>query len=155
MFNSIFDSIIILIPIAIIIGRFILQARNKRKPPPKKPPQPYIPVHFVDDVDDEPVVKKVVTEKQRPVSLLDTQSLFGNQSLAEEQRSYSVFQTEKKEPYVPQKPIVSKTLGTAKKVLPDPETKAQNNFFLNLNKLSPLKQAVVMAEVLGPPKALQ
>ena len=31
----------------------------------------------------------------------------------------------------------------------------QKGFPNNLNKLSPLKQAVVMAEILGPPKGLQ
>jgi hypothetical protein len=32
---------------------------------------------------------------------------------------------------------------------------AQNTFPQNLSHLSPLKQAVIMAEVLGPPKASQ
>jgi len=123
MFDNIFDNIIFLIPVAIIIGRLFHKARNKNKPPPKKPPQPYIPIHFEDDIDDdEPEVKEVVKERQPEISILESS---------------------------PVKPAV------VTRNLPLPETGVQKDFFANLQRLSPLKQAVVMSEVLGPPKALQ
>jgi len=129
MFGGIFDSIIILIPIAIIIGRFVVQARNKRKPPPPRPKPPPIPVHFMDDEDDKPVVRRAV-KKERP--------------------SISMFEI-----HEPAQPVYKKPAEVTKKVLPLPVTQKQDDFFQKLNKLSPLKQAVIMAEVLGPPKALQ
>ena len=138
IFDSIFDSIFILIPVAIIIGRVVLKAAGskKRNPPPKKPPQPHIPVHFVDDVDDEPVVKKAVKKEKRVISPY-VPDLSASQSFADALRA------EKEAPV------------TEKKKAPLPAAQTQNDFFVRLNALSQLKQAVVMAEVLGPPKALQ
>ena len=136
MFRSIFDSIFILIPLAIIIGRFVYQARNKkRKPPPKRPPQPHIRVHFEDDVDDEAARRKIVTKAARPVPAFESFNQFVSPA-AQEQVVYKKSVQEKIKP-------------------PVPAASPQNDFFVRLNKLSPLKQAVVMAEVLGPPKALQ
>jgi len=153
MFGGIFDSIIILIPIAIIIGRFVAQARNKRKPPP--PPPPPIPVHFEDDVDDRPVVRKVVKNDRPAIPMLESDDLFCSQSFLDNQRSASAIRTEKKVYPVPQAQSAYKKPAEVKKVLPLPEIQKQDDFFLKLGKLSQLKQAVVMAEVLGPPKALQ
>jgi len=162
MFDNIFDSIIIFIPLAIIIGRFVLQARNKhKKPPPKPPPQPYIGVHFEDDVDDEPVVIKAVKEEKRAFQVLESHELFGSQSLSDkpwlpaEQVLAPVFQPEKKFSGTPKEKIPLKKPAAEKKFTPPAETQTEKDFFLKLNKLSPLKQAVVMSEILGPPKALQ
>jgi len=71
MGDSLFNIIIVLIPVAIFIGRIVLQAQAKRKPePPRK--QPPIPVHFEDyDDDDERqfapsgVSKPVIIQKKQ------------------------------------------------------------------------------------------
>ena len=132
MFDSILDSFIVLIPIAVIIVRFILQARRKNEPAPEAPP---IPVHFEDDVEAKPRAEIAVKEKLRKNAVLG-RPLFPAVSLAE---SKNAFQEMADRP------------APVRRAAP---VQAQGDFFLNLGKLSPLKQAVIMAEVLGPPKAL-
>jgi len=130
MGDSLFNIIIVLIPLAIFIGRIVLQAQAKRKPePPKK--QPPLPVHFEDYEDEDnrqfapsAVSKQVISNKDRadtynPPPLVD---------------------------------IAPKPLPVVKAKTPSAEP-VQG--FLNLNHLSLMKQAVVMAEILGPPKSLQ
>jgi len=164
MFDSIFDNIIFLIPVAIIIGRFVAKARNKKKPPPKKPPQPYIPIHFEDDLDDKPVVKKatpVVKEDTRIFPILESNDLFGSQSLSDKpwmpdsQKISSSFLAETKIASVSKEKAAAKKPVPEKRFIPPSDAPVQSDFFLNVNKLSQLKQAVIMSEVLGPPKALQ
>jgi len=125
MFDSIFDLMIVLIPLAIFIGRIIVQARSKRNPPKKQPP---IPVHFEDyeDEDEAPfvpssVTKTVLNKKDR----VDT--------------------------YSPPISINSLPGPPAPKKAKIPSAEPAH-VFLNLNHLSQLKQAVVLAEILGPPK---
>jgi len=138
MFDNIFDKIFILIPVALLIGRFILQARNKHKPKPK-PKAPSIPVHFEDDVDDKaPLIRAKAEKTDYHVSdVFDSPKPVAAKSF--------------------KKPAQYKTAAAAqeKKILIIPNIQPQEDFFQKLNKLSPLKQAVIMAEVLGPPKALQ
>jgi len=143
MFENIFDSIFILIPLAIIIGRFILQARSKHKP---APPRPAIPIHFEDDEDeDKPRVRKGVKGRQPEIPVLYSERL--SSTFPEDKVKEKV--------NVPKVQAVPKMPEAAKKEPVIAETQARNDFFMKLNKLSPLKQAVIMAEVLGPPKALQ
>jgi len=153
MFRGIFDSIFILIPLAIIIGRFVYQARNKkRKPPPRRPPQPHIRVHFEDDVDEEAAVRKAVTKAARPIPAFES---FDRFVPPERHDLPSAIPAEKKFSPASREQAVYKKPEAETRKTPLPASQAQNDFFLRLNKLSPLKQAVVMAEVLGPPKALQ
>ena len=49
MFDSIFNVIIVLIPLAIFIGRAVSKAKGKSAPPP---PPPRIPLAFEDDEED-------------------------------------------------------------------------------------------------------
>jgi len=135
MTDTVFNLIIILIPVAIVIGRIVVGARNKRNPPPA-PAQPKIPVHFEDD---ENYFKRQLSAKQPPTR-----------------------------PHVPTPPPKLAALATneallpaaASGVKPAPGRQAavpsgHKDFALNLSHLSPLKQAVVMAEILGPPKAME
>ena len=166
MFDSLFNLIIILIPLSIFIGRFAIQARNKDAP---KPPPPRIPVHFEDDEnederDDEfspfalsrgadeyfkglsqgaPAPKP--SRKPRPSGkLAETLKPHGPGNLAA-----SLATTEKAAAIGPSvSSAISKT-SAASGSLP-----GQNDFLQKLNRLSPLKQAVVMAEILGPPKGI-
>jgi hypothetical protein len=134
--DTISNLIIILIPVAIVIGRIVVGARNKRNPPPK-PAQPHIPVHFEDD-----------------------NSYFRNRLPAA---------TPEAKPRVPTPPPKLAALtpesylpATASSVKPVPgrsvaaaAPSGHKDFTLSLSHLPPLKQAVVMAEILGPPKGME
>jgi hypothetical protein len=133
MGDSLFNIIIVLIPVAIFIGRIVLQAQAKRRPePPKR--QPPIPVHFEDYDDDE---------RQFAPSAVSKQAI--NRAVNNKDRA---------DAYSPP-PVVD----SAPK--PPPAIKAKTpsaepvQGFLYLNHLSPMKQAVVMAEILGPPKGMR
>jgi len=134
MGDSLFNIIIVLIPIAIFIGRIVLQAQAKRRPePPRK--EPPIPVHF-EDYDDE-------DDRQFAPSAVSKQVI--NKAINNKDRA----DTYSPPPLADNAP---KPLPVKKATAPSAEP-VQG--FLNLNHLSPMKQAVVMAEILGPPKSLQ
>jgi hypothetical protein len=143
MFDSIFNFILILIPLAIFIGRIVLRASNKqapRKNAPRKnasqkalqnapPPRPRISVHFEDDVEStKPLAKKTAYEADA--------------------KAQHVFSAGTK--------LMPKPLKKPDSVVRDQAlaVAGQKGFPLKLNQLSPMKQAVVMAEVLGPPKGM-
>jgi hypothetical protein len=137
MTDTVFNLIVILIPVAIVIGRIVMGARNKRNPPPR-PAQPHIPVHFEDD---ENYFKRQLSAKQpesRPYVPAPPPKLA---SLATEA-------------YLPAAGSgVKPALGRPVAVAAAPS--GHGDFILKLSRLSPLKQAVVMAEILGPPKAME
>ena len=143
MFDSLFNFVIILIPLAIFIGRIVVQARNRRNPPP---PPPQIPVHFVDDDEDEgefiphtlsrgaPELRKTLPKKHEALT---------PSPVAAPRRDTA--------------PPVSVAAASPKAPPTGRKTGAVSpgkSFPLNLNNLSPLKQAVVMAEILGTPKGM-
>ena len=125
--DSIFNLVIVLVPIAIIIGRLVAQVKSKHAPPK---PQPRIQVHFEDDDDYH-------GPKASQAYALSTAA--SSQDL----------------PLKPTEMIPTKNKAPAPRALPKPAYKGQEGFLPGLNRLSPMKQAVVMAEVLGPPKALR
>jgi hypothetical protein len=134
MGDSLFNIIIVLIPVAIFIGRIVMQAKAKRKPePPRK--QPPIPVHF-EDYDDE-------DDRQFAPSAVSKQAV--NKAINNKDRAAAYSPP----PLVDSAPIPP-PLKKAKASSAEPE-----QGFLYLSHLSPMKQAVVMAEILGPPKGLQ
>ena len=130
--DSLFNLVIILIPVAIFIGRIVVQARGRHAPPPPRPPP--IPIHFEDDDDYEeydfspaPITRKAVAD-----SISKAKPLVSPESFAAARENI---------------------LPT--KLVPVPERpERKEEFAFNLNHLSPLKQAVVMAEILGPPKGM-
>ena len=135
MFDTIFNLIIILIPAAIIVGRIVVGARNKRNPPPV-PAQPRIPVHFEDDNN---YFKRQLSAKQpetRPHVPTPPPKLA---VLAPEAFPPAAASGVK---LAPGRPVAAAPSG-------------HKDFTLNLSHLSPLKQAVVMAEILGPPKGME
>jgi hypothetical protein len=132
MFDTVFNLMIILIPVAIVVGRIVVNARNKRNPPPK-PAQPRIPVHFEDDDNyfrKQPPVKASETKPRVPTTLVPNETF-------------------------------PPAAGSGVKSAPGRQAVAaaapsgHRDFTLNLSHLSPLKQAVVMAEILGPPKGME
>ena len=134
MFDTVFNLIIILVPVAIVIGRIVVNARNKRNPPPK-PAQPHIPVHFEDDDSN-------YFQKRTPDKAPETRS---NVQTARVKEAFP--------------PTVSSGVKPAptpgKAVAATAAPSRQKDFTLNLSHLSTLKQAVVMAEILGPPKGME
>jgi hypothetical protein len=156
--SSLFNYIIFLIPLAIFIGRIVVQARSKNEPPPR------IPIHFEDDEEEEEklVVRKVPVQEQK--SRNDDE--YFPYALSRGSTEYFRGMSQANAP--PEKP--AHQARAAQSLLPDSQSRVvtpavnrestlssapgQKNPNLNLNHLSQLKQAVVMAEVLGPPKGM-
>jgi len=125
--DSLFNIIIVLIPVAIFIGRIVAQARSKRNPAPPARQRP-IPVHFEDDEDDE---RQFSPSAVHPPVQVKKDNL----------NAYSSPVSLKSVPEPPKKAITPSL---------EPE-----HGFLYLSHLSPMKQAVVLAEILGPPKGME
>ena len=136
MTDTVFNLIILLVPAAIIIGRIVVGARNKRNPPPA-PAQPRIPVHFEDDSDN--YFRKQLSTRQP-------------ETRPRAQTPPSKLATLVPETFPPATGSGVK-LASGKPVAVAPS--GHKDFTLNLSHLSPLKQAVVMAEILGPPKGME
>jgi hypothetical protein len=137
MGDSIFDIMIVLIPLAIFISRIVVQARGKHKPQPPVKRQP-ITVHFEDD--DERLFTPSAVSKPA-INKNDRADIYSPPVLADSsQKPPSVKKA--KIPAVGGPRFTGSAVSSAE----------QARFFLNLNHLSPMKQAVVMAEILGPPK---
>ena len=130
MDDSLFNIIIVLIPLAIFIGRIVVQARSKRNPAPPVKQRP-IPVHFEDDDDGE--------ERQFAPSAVPLPVRNQKDSVDAHSSLVSVKNVSEPPP-----------LKKAKTPSAEPA-----HGFLNLNHLSPMKQAVVLAEILGPPKGIE
>ena len=139
MFDTVINLVILLIPLAIIIGRVVASARSKHQPP-VRPAQPHIPVHFEDD--DSYLMKRTpvkAPEPARPRTPTPTKLAMSAQE---------VFP-----PTIPGSATPSVALGKQAATVAAPP--GQKEFTFNLNHLSGLKQAVVMAEILGPPKGME
>ena len=162
MFDSLFNLLIVLIPISIFIGRAVVQARSKHAPPPQRESRPLI--HFEEEEDED------VPHWQRASALEYSREPAAKPALkpagaARTPQSFAdkIF----KDLYTDTKPDVP-SLASAeispsaaiKKVqanvpLPKERKEALPSGPFNLGRLSPLQQAVVMAEILGPPAALR
>jgi len=189
--DGLFNLVLILIPLAIFIGRAI--THNKRKHAQQQQPPPPPPVQFQEEFEDDgnddlphwmrapkrkEVVEKVIEiiqEKEDPNLPHWERGASKTKKQKKEAApavSKSIF--EKLEPMVvaplqveasaapaiavpniaPPLPISSK--GTPNVQRPPvfaSATTTGGRGLSNLNHLSPLKQAVVMAEILGPPKS--
>jgi len=144
VFRSLFNLVIILIPLAIFVGRIVVQARGKHSPPPK------IPVHFEDDKDDEDNYEGPKASAEYVKALSDLRNKLTSKAGKKVTPSMAS---------VNRGAVESSTAFRAStapgKIAPAQAVQGEKGFPQNLARLSPLKQAVVMAEVLGPPKALR
>ena len=156
MFENFSNVIFIAVALAVFIGRTVSQARKnkeakeQKKAAPPPPPSPKIQaLHFEEKDNDElgyfkkaaaqPASKAVkppvkASLKKQPPSLLTKAS------------------TLKKDTSPPVPSNIDKLFpvkGTARTL-----SSEQEGFSFNLDHLSPMKQAVIMAEILGPPKGL-
>jgi len=155
--DSIFNLVIILIPLAIFIGRAITNARAKHeKPPPvtvqyeeEDDEESYRETgHWVTDQEEIPVAPAAARGLHAPTLLKEITSI--KPSLADLPPS-AIFSDSPKKPLHQTARQVNVPIA---RPAPQPVTAAGTDL-ANLNHLSRLKQAVVMAEILGPPKALQ
>ena len=135
MVDTVFNLIIILVPVAIVVGRIVVGARNKRNPPPA-PAQPRIPVHFEDDDSN-------YFQKRTPTKAAETKPRSQTTFIPSEVFPPAAVSGSKPSP-MPGKAVAATAAPSR-----------QKDFTLNLSHLSPLKQAVVMAEILGPPKGME
>ena len=138
MFDAVINLMIILIPVAIVIGRIVVNARNKRNPPPK-PAQPRIPVHFEDDDN--------YFKKKSPAKTPETKSRV--------QTSSASLATRVPNGAFPPAAVSGTKPASAPGRNVAAASSGQRDFSFNLSHLSALKQAVVLAEILGPPKGIR
>jgi len=154
MGDSVLNVIFIIAVIAVFIVRTISSAKKKQEPEPKVK----IPVHFEDDEEpsyfkakaaDEIQKKDEIPKKiEKKLSALETQPLG---QIVEVPLPSQIKNVKKAS-------AASTPKGGAVRATAAPAAapvEQQKGFPYNLNRLSPMKQAVVMAEILGPPKALQ
>jgi hypothetical protein len=144
MFDSIFNLIIILIPISIFIGRAVVRARSRHSPP-STPTQSPIPLHF--EVDKEEFERaEAATLEYMPWPDLSVP--------VQPKKPAPVPAPSKKRPArVELAPLDSGLPGLTPLQAPGRQAVSLPPP-LKLAHLSPMQQAVVMAEVLGPPKAI-
>ena len=144
------NIVIALLLLVFLVGRVVLRVRTKRAAPP--PPPPHIPLAFEDEEEDDdyeyefyagmpeevvPVLKQAPKPVPKPeastaIPLSETPlAIEENDNFNKVSASRTSGQIQAREASMPA---------------------SEQNFSLNLSHLSPLKQAVVFAEVLGPPK---
>jgi len=142
MGDTFLNVLFIVVVVAVFIVRTILGAKKKKEPPPKV----VIPVHFEDDREPEPVIKKTQAAIQKkPVKKAPFFEALPLDPAIELPLSGQA-QNKKKTPDA----AASKSGAARAPVIPQAPQRSP----LNLDHLSQLKQAVVMAEILGPPKGL-
>ena len=132
MEDLIFNNIFILIPIALFIALRIIGARKKqqektaKEPVKEKPHLLFFEEDYVDD--DEPPAPSFIPERPR------------------------AFTPKKETTRVIEGDILELTSAPVKK--PAPVKKSTASFPKNLDYLPPLKRALVLSEILGPPKGM-
>jgi len=164
--DGIFNYIIFLIPLALVVSRVVGRFKAKKNPPPpvkKKPAEPFVPVHF--EVDKPEKVSKV--EKPDKIDEDDDYltSYFKKRNAAENTtlRPQTQTQTTRRKtqknvaaPFTPKlelsSPLLSPPVVARSVELTSPR---RTDFGVTLNHLSPLKQALIMSEVLGQPKGMR
>ena len=140
MFENFSNLIFIAVAIAIFVGRTVAQAKKKREqeeeaPPPPPPRAPAL--HFEEKEEDD-FVRRIQPPKPKPP--------------AKKPVAAKVASSAKKDAAPPT--ITAEQLFPARAMPIVIPAQRQEEFSFNLSHLSPLKQAVLMAEILGPPKAL-
>jgi hypothetical protein len=146
MFESFSNVIFIAIALAIFIGRTVAQARKaqnakSKTPPPPPPAKPRVQaLHFEETPRPAKKPQAGKTPKQTPVKKPQLALQGGIAS-----------------PTFVEMPSTLNTQPEAVKIPPPISAALQNRgeFVFAFNQLSSLKQAVVMAEVLAPPKGFQ
>ena len=152
MFDSFFNVLIVIVALIVFIGRTVLQVRGKKKAPvqqqKKQAPQQQKKqaTIFFEDKDDEPyrdLAYYVELEEKKAKEAAAAKKKAAQKKIPNEQVVKDTRVTEPVFPKITQASAIPTQVQVHTSVLSD------------LRHLSPLKQAVVMAEVLGTPKGLQ
>ena len=148
--DGLLNLVIVLIPLAIFIGRAITSAQRKFQStsPEKK-------IDVPKKEEDTPFIfSREKSENQKEIEQKIQATATRNEAAAKKKRQTPTVSVPLETPSLAAKE--SDLLSGAKTpVAPAVKTTQQGGFALNLSYLSPLKQAVVMAEVLGAPKGLK
>ena len=144
MGDTFLNILLIIAVIVVFIVRTISAAKKKKEPEPKEK----IPVHFEDDEDPSYFKNKAAEEIIKTIE--KKASVF--EVIPISQTAEGPLPSQNKN--IKKASAAPSPKGGAGRTAAAPE-EPQKGFPYNLNKLSPLKQAVVMAEILGPPKGLQ
>ena len=152
MFEDFSNLIFIAVAAAIFIGRTVAQARKRREaaekkenapPPPSPSPRPRVQTLHFEEKDDDYVPGYL---KKSPPAAKTAKSAAKKPSLAAKAAPVVRDTT-------PPVPANLDKLFPARALRSGGDLPEQG-FAFNLDHLSPLKQAIVMAEILGPPKGL-
>ena len=137
MFDSPYNVVFIIIIIAVFIGRMVVEAKRKKAPPRAAPKIPAL--HFEEDEEAvQPAAKTAGKTKKKHAPA-----------------AHAIYTPLFPEADAPPPSLTGAKSSPAKEnVKTAAAPLGQRGFALNLNHLSPMKQAVVMAEILGPPKGM-
>jgi hypothetical protein len=160
------NLLIVLLPLAIFIGRAITNARNRHEQRNQET-APKERVHQ-ERIQRERAFREEGYESSSPALSRGTNEYFKGLQVSEQPNTKPA---RRKETAKPRKVQDGLTSALDKTILTPTETAApaarsttaggraasseQGGFAFNLKHLSPLKQAVVMAEILGTPKGLK
>jgi len=135
--------IFIIIVVVVFVIRAVAQAGKKHEEPPP------IPVHFEDDIEEPSAVRDTV-HKSAPVKppAVSAAKMGQYRPLPQLSLSPNVTTAARAAPAPKVSPAYGSPVGAGA------ASTGQKGIALNLNHLSPMKQAVVMAEILGTPKGL-
>jgi hypothetical protein len=153
MFDFIFDNGVIFIAIAIFIGRLILQFRRRGGEEGKKPPShdPHFFEETEEDDEAEESGRRIAYSQTRGSSDFLRELVMREAAREAAPRPPPPQPSLRLEPEIPQPPP-AKPSGRPFREESGPLRAAV--FPASLNRLSPMRQAVVFAEILGPPKGL-
>jgi hypothetical protein len=149
MFDFVFDNGIFFIVAAVFIGRLVLQLRRKGGEEKKKPSSPF-PGFFREEAEEDDY--KAEEEKRSYAQTRGSSDYLRELVLRE-----AAVERAPKPP--PPRPVISPAPSYAIPASAHPPEEATRPlrgkagaFPASLNRLPPLKQAVILAEILGPPK---
>ena len=152
MFDSLINLIIVLIPISIFIGRTVVAVRKKHnKPPPK------VQVRIEEEDLPHWMIREPAQATKAPVP--KKHKAAGNTFKGHPKAGDLAASIESAEREAPVQAIPARKAPVKASLSPSSHEKTAaapaGRGLFNLAHLSPMKQAVVMAEILGPPKGLQ
>ena len=143
--DDIFNYIILLIPLAIFIGRAVTNAR--KRPATEEPEaEPYVPMHFEEDEEDsrstfKEVLSRDIIKDTAPVKTSTVSSRNTRNPLRQTRKVMA--------------PLEDQSHDVGDLAVLESKPVIKESSLAKISQLPPLKQAVVMAEILGAPKALQ
>ena len=162
MRGSLFNLIIVLIPLSIFIGRTVLQARAKARRK-QEPPRPAPVRHEDADVPHWERAEALELKKELQAAIVDMVARGAKASpVKKTQPAQAAFSPSlPSAALIPERdePAAVSVVAAVPRVFPanvhaGTRTGSSGQGRINLDHLSPMQQAVVMAEILGSPKGI-